>query len=1344
MHVFSTVPFEPTNSSFRMGVEDHAAPLPVSSSTSSARRSGMSLDINHSSHVSIETSFLNVQPEAMHSMQVPVFPSQSVRNQRRRERHRQHQIAKANRQRDQRRRMLWNKHQREERIATLQHEEQNLVPRILVEAVPGHVRIGSINMEKSNPEKLENLVHLAAQRGWEVTVVSECAPTSRHARLQFAGFKYWKWEQWEFIHTGQVGILLNPVWSHAWHASKGRKHRSDSGRVCTFELPRDPAVDSPDFQARWLLTGVWAPISTAPQTDLDDFWDDVATAGQCAFWHMSPHVPHVIAGDFNSQVFEEDLSDDRLPSNPVLGQYKPPHRHQLDTYVLEKIMAIEGDWVHADSFRPAIGNRHRCTWFSSIHRKHYEIDWMILARRHLRRLVSFTMRHVTAPLNTQHSAKEYVFRLEQRGGRPMPRPVARPDLTVLRGNTDAAKEARATLAAEVRANLPTPEDPATAQPGVSFSQFRDTVAQATMKICGPARRSCRKPWLRTARAEARMRPLVQECNDLRRQTRTVQHDMDESGDPDGTRQETIQQLRARHAQLKTQQRQLERGLEKDYWEGILASHPNMEADPFQFFHTLKHIQSGGKHKAARMNPFAPEEWKDHFEHISSAEEFLTTELLDFIATLPVPNDIRQASLALDDPLTDLEIDKAVRGLRSGAGGGDGVPPVVLKALYADNQLALDIRHFVRLLWTTPADCWQAAGLDGPGLQVPLWKQKEPFHSMDKWRGVVLLWVIPRVLARIVNSRGQSWFESSPLPPPESFGFRRGLGCDDALFMVRRLDEEISAWQSFGWQGTTYTAGLMDLQKAYPTANKKPFWEILYHHGLNPNGPFINALKGFHCHREYCVKTGPDCSPASLSSPYKPVRGFGEGDGTSPWSWNVLYSVILRFAQHARRSNAARRNLACGIPWRYQVPLNLHSTWTRKNDGRQVETCMVENTVFADDTTLHGSHQELHESDALGPCGMDVFSQAISKWGSTEHQGKRERYVFGSNADTCLVGGGIGPSTAVNRNIQRGLKCWHKLRPALKGSRLSHKQLGRILMAFVYAPLAYSAKTRATRQRDITRMQSVFNTACRYVCRIRLPQMRAQGINHNDLRVKLGVPPLSAAFARDQMRWLGHISRMPADTSRTYTKQFASGTIQVGEFQRTAPSAGGRISADRRCLPEVWVNLCRAHGFHESELDDKASDRHAWNQLIDQGFRQALYQDAQESHAHKHAYVNPGLQPWQAPAGHRERSPTAHEQRLAAQRQRRAQAKAKPKAAPKAAPAAGRAAAAKPLPRQVKRAQQGKTYYAGYDQKRVTAAERDAWEFVCDHPGCNLKFQTERALRIHVTKANKPGGTHTLL
>ena len=77
------------------------------------------------------------------------------------------------------------------------------------------------------------------------------------------------------------------------------------------------------------------------------------------------------------------------------------------------------------------------------------------------------------------------------------------------------------------------------------------------------------------------------------------------------------------------------------------------------------------------------------------------------------------SRELDSDLTDEEIDEVVKRLRPGAGGGDGIPPVVIKALFADADLAQDIRRFVRLLWQTPAEQWQEQGLDGPGLQVPL-------------------------------------------------------------------------------------------------------------------------------------------------------------------------------------------------------------------------------------------------------------------------------------------------------------------------------------------------------------------------------------------------------------------------------------------------------------------------------------------------------------------------------------------------------------------------------------------------------------------------------------------------
>ena len=102
--------------------------------------------------------------------------------------------------------------------------------------------------------------------------------------------------------------------------------------------------------------------------------------------------------------------------------------------------------------------------------------------------------------------------------------------------------------------------------------------------------------------------------------------------------------------------------------------------------------------------------------------------------------------------------------------------------------------------------------------------------MNKWRA--------RVLAKIVNKRGQQWLEQTEPPPPSNFGFRNEPETGDALFMVRRLDEEISAWQ---------------------------------HHGIDQRGPFTDALHGFHCCRQYQIKTGPDLSAAFRSIPFKPSQ-----------------------------------------------------------------------------------------------------------------------------------------------------------------------------------------------------------------------------------------------------------------------------------------------------------------------------------------------------------------------------------------------------------------------------------------------------------------------------------------
>ncbi|CAE8687861.1 unnamed protein product [Polarella glacialis] len=667
---------------------------------------------------------------------------QSARNRKRREHHQRRQQERRVEERRQKRRFLWNRVQREERVAQRVRVNLQLMPPATVQPQHGLIKVGLINMEKSNQEKLESLVHLAASRGWEVTAVPEASPTTFRRANDAApqSCRFWYYEGWTFVSTGLVGILLDPAWSEAWSAFRFPKHRAESGRVLSIVLPRDPMARPGEQAPAFLVTAAWAPVSSVQDmAPLEVFWDEVNAAAlrqmeikpQSALTsHFTDYTPHMILGDFNAQVFEHPPVDDHDASNVVVGNHRPPHWHQLDEVVFDKIAGI-GGWVNADSFRAALGVRHRTTWYSSIHKKSYEIDWMMLRRRHLNGLISMTVRHDTVDLVTQHSAKEYVFRLEQTARTRRFTVAAKPDLLALRGVSEAAREAQQTLATKVSERV----SRMLVQPGdcLPYASFRQVVAQATMDVCGPQQRSSRKPWLVGQTANRLIAPTVSRLLALRRARRDLQLELQLAPD-DVTLQNDLLDTRNEHRDVKTQQRRIQKQLEQEYWNTILDSHPKQESDCFQFHRTFGSLRDrDAPAKRAKTNPRSPEDWRDHFSRVSVEPEHMDPEVRAYIDAMEVSDAVRQHSASLDNDITDDEINSAIRHLRPGAGGGDQVPPVVLKALFRDEALADMIRSYVRQLWTSPCDQWQLLGLDGPGEQVPLWKQKEPFEDMDKWR-----------------------------------------------------------------------------------------------------------------------------------------------------------------------------------------------------------------------------------------------------------------------------------------------------------------------------------------------------------------------------------------------------------------------------------------------------------------------------------------------------------------------------------------------------------------------------------------------------------------------------------
>ena len=75
------------------------------------------------------------------------------------------------------------------------------------------------------------------------------------------------------------------------------------------------------------------------------------------------------------------------------------------------------------------------------------------------------------------------------------------------------------------------------------------------------------------------------------------------------------------------------------------------------------------------------------------------------------------------------------------------------------------------------------------LLVPI-PQKGNLSKCDNWRGIALLDVVGKVVARIIQERLLSLAEEEQ--QESQCGFRKGRGCSDMIFTVRHLVEK--SWE----------------------------------------------------------------------------------------------------------------------------------------------------------------------------------------------------------------------------------------------------------------------------------------------------------------------------------------------------------------------------------------------------------------------------------------------------------------------------------------------------------------------------------------------------------------------
>jgi hypothetical protein len=227
-------------------------------------------------------------------------------------------------------------------------------------------------------------------------------------------------------------------------------------------------------------------------------------------------------------------------------------------------------------------------------------------------------------------------------------------------------------------------------------------------------------------------------------------------------------------------------------------------------------------------------------------------------------------------------------MRDSSSGGDEVTAGMLRWASEKENFWQELFSILSLAWTTPVSQWKVkiSSTLLMGIVMPLWKGKGDVKDLDKYRGIVLLQILSRWVARIKAQRLSKWAELAGALESFQWGFRPGRQTVDVLFVCRWLLEQAASSTDCA---DPMTIILFDIKKAYPNMSMEVAGAVLTALGFNALD--VKELQDLHLLTEYTVKT--DLGNSGL---YSLLRGFREGCPSSCVCFNIVHNVALYLLQ----------------------------------------------------------------------------------------------------------------------------------------------------------------------------------------------------------------------------------------------------------------------------------------------------------------------------------------------------------------------------------------------------------------------------------------------------------------
>ena len=550
---------------------------------------------------------------------------------------------------------------------------------------------------------------------------------------------------------------------------------------------------------------------------------------------------------------------------------------------------------------------------------------------------------------------------------------------------------------------------------------------------------------------------------------------------------------------------------------------------------------------------------------------------------------RTVNNQLDDLPTEQEVTKAIDELQSGkAAGPDGIPPEVFKA--GGPTLVKKLTEFLCLCWedgSLPQDLKDAR-------IVHLYKGKGDKSSCDNYRGISLLSMAGKILAKVILNRLNKHLLDEVVPESQC-GFRKNRGTVDMIFASKQIQEKCKE------QNRDLYILFVDLTKAFDTVSRPGLWNILPRIGIPPK--MVKMIQSFHDGMRARLANGDENNEFPVTNGVKQVCVL------APTLFSFMFSMMLL---------SAFKESDLGIEITYRTDGGVYKTQRLKSITK-ISKALVRDLLYADDCAIVAySEKDLQEM-------ANALSAATKRYGLTISIKKTEVLYQPAPGTTrkdpeikidnqklknvdaftylgCTLTSNNSLDKEISNRIAKASAAFGRLRKRVWDERgLKTETKCAVYRAVVLSALLYGCETWTAYKKHIKLVEQFHQRCLRSILNIRW----FHKISNVQVLQRANLSSIEATLSLSQLRWAGHLVRM--EDSRL-PKQLFYVELSAGKRHTGRPKL--------RYKDSLKANLKKT-GIEVSTWERQAAERASWRTTINKKVKNSE-QTRQKSREEKRA------------------------------------------------------------------------------------------------------------------------------